>query len=117
MSRIAEQLSLEAYTPDLLSWKPAPRNPILMPEDVPLDVCVLFEKLALRVAKAGFDHYSSDAILHAIRWEEHIEKGNREFKCNDHWTAPLARWFLANHPELPKFFELRKLKEERDAEA
>lgn len=79
------------------------------PEGIPPDVCVLFEKLALQVAKAGHSRYSADAVLHRIRWYEHIDKGNREFKLNDHWTAPLSRWFLARHPDLAKqkFFETR----------
>lgn len=109
MSRI-EQL----MTTDLFSYKPAPRSPKLMPEDVPPEVCVLFERLALKVWNTGYRHFSSDAILHRIRWEEKVEKGNREFKCNDHWTAPLARWFMANHPDKVGFFETRKLKAERD---
>jgi hypothetical protein len=81
------------------------------PEDIPSEVAELFERLALQVSKAGHNRYSADAVLHRIRWHMHIERGNREFKCNDHWTAPLARWFLARHPELPKFFETRQRKE------
>lgn len=107
MSRMAEALAPSTYqTP--------PRSPLLMPEDVPPEVCVLFEQLALRVAAAGHKRFSSDAILHRIRWEHQVERGNRDFKCNDHWTAPLARWFLARHPEMAGFFSLRKLKEERN---
>lgn len=78
------------------------------PDGVPVDVCELFEKLALDVHGKGYARYSSDAVLHRIRWHMQIERGNRAFKCNDHWTAPLARWFLARHPECPKFFELRE---------
>jgi hypothetical protein len=77
------------------------------PEDIPSEVAALFERLALQVAQAGHSRYSADAVLHRIRWHMHIERGDREFKCNDHWTAPLSRWFLAKHPELPKFFETR----------
>lgn len=77
------------------------------PEGIPSDVATLFERLALQVAKAGHERYSADAILHRIRWHMHIERGNREFKCNDHWTSQLSRWFLAKHPEMPKFFETR----------
>lgn len=77
------------------------------PEEVPDDICDLFEDLALEVAGRGFKRYSADAILHRMRWHFHIEKGDREFRCNDHWTAPLARWFLERHPEHKKFFELR----------
>lgn len=101
-------------TADLFTYKPK-RLETLMPEDVPIDVCTLFDRLAKQVWDKGIRHYSADAILHRIRWEYTIEKGDREFKANDHWTAPLARWFLANHPDKKGFFALRKLKEERDA--
>lgn len=89
---------------DLLSYAP----PASYPDGVPVDVCLLFERLALDVAAAGFTHYSADAILHRIRWHNQIEKGNRGFKANNNWTAPLARWFLKRNPHLPKFFELRE---------
>lgn len=84
-----------------------PATPPQFPVDVPRDVCVLFERLALEVWSKGYRHYSSDAILHRIRWSYHIERGQRDFKCNDHWTATLARWFLLRHPKMEGFFELR----------
>lgn len=77
------------------------------PDGIPYQVCDLFERFALEVHRRGFKRYSSDAILHRIRWHEHIEMGNREFKVNDHFSAPLARWFLARHPDMEGFFELR----------
>lgn len=78
------------------------------PIGIPRDVCDLFDKLACGVASRGWQRYSSDAIVHRIRWEMHIERGDRAFKLNNNWTAPLARWWLARHPEYPKFFELRE---------
>jgi hypothetical protein len=78
------------------------------PDGIPPDVAADFERLALHVIGRGFRRYSSDAILHQLRWEHHIERGAREFKLNDHWTAPLARWFMARHPEHGKFFETRE---------
>ena len=78
------------------------------PEGVPPEVCALFDRLALDLIKRGFDRYSADAILHQIRWQMHMMRGDRTFKCNDHWTAPLARWFMAKHPKHNKFFELRE---------
>lgn len=81
---------------------------IIPPEEIPAEVSALFEQEALKVRQAGFERYSADAILHRIRWHFQVEQGQREFKCNDHWTAPLARWFLAKHPELPGFFETRE---------
>lgn len=77
-------------------------------DDVPLDVRQMFERLSLQVHARGWTHYSSDAILHRIRWEMQIERGHRSFKCNNNWTAPLARWFLARHPDMVDFFELRE---------
>lgn len=43
-----------------------------------------------------------------MRWHQHIERGNREFVCNNNWTAPLARWFMAKHPKHDGFFETRE---------
>lgn len=77
------------------------------PSEVPEPICDLFEQLALQIARAGFKRYSADAILHRIRWHFQIDRGDRDFKCNDHWTAPLARWFVARHPEHRDLFELR----------
>lgn len=77
------------------------------PDGVPEDVARLFERFALEAAKYR-KRFSADAILHRIRWFENIEQGNREFRCNDHWTALLARWFIAKHPEHSRFFELRE---------
>jgi hypothetical protein len=79
-----------------------------LPEGVPAEVCALFERLALDLIKRGFTRYSADAILHQIRWTTHMMRGDLTFKANDHWTAPLARWFLAKHPKHGKFFELRE---------
>jgi hypothetical protein len=114
MSRLAEHFGVEAYQTD---YKPAPRSPLLMPEDVPIDVCVLFESYALQAVKAGVARYSADAILHRIRWHHQVEKGNRDWKANNNWTSALARWFIAKHPDKAGFFETRKLKEERDGQA
>ncbi len=80
------------------------------PTGIPAEVCDLYEKLAFMIKGRGFDHYSSDAILHRIRWHYHIERGHREFKCNDHWTSTLSRWFLKRHPDWDGFFELRVLR-------
>jgi hypothetical protein len=78
------------------------------PPGVPPDVCKLFEEFALNLISTGWTRYSADALLHRIRWHHHVERANRAFKCNDHHTAPLARWFLARHPEHKGFFELRE---------
>lgn len=97
-------MQLDTSQPELpLVPSSAPR-----PADVPDDVADLFESLALQIAAQGFERYSARAVLHRIRWHYQVEKGLRDFKCNDHWTPGLARWFLARHPELPEFFETRR---------
>ncbi|VIO73861.1 hypothetical protein [Bradyrhizobium ivorense] len=78
------------------------------PDGIPSEVCDHFERIASELLASGFDRYSADAVLHRIRWHERVEQGNRSFKCNDHWTAPLARWFGERHPESAAFFETRE---------
>jgi hypothetical protein len=80
------------------------------PAGVPVEVCALFEKLALQLRSTGFEHYSARAIQHRIRWHFTIDKGNRDFKCNDHWTPPLSRWVMKNHPHMDGFFRIRRLR-------
>jgi hypothetical protein len=94
MSGMKDLLGDEAYAPSY-------------PVSVPVDVCNKFLSLALTAKRSGLRRYSSDAILHRIRWFEHVERGNREFKCNDHWTAPLSRWAMQTEPSLEGFFETR----------
>ena len=86
-----------------------PRPPGLpdYPPGVPREVSALFEMLALEVISKGWDQYSARAILHRIRWHKHIERGDREFKCNNNWTPTLARWFMRKYPRYDGFFETR----------
>lgn len=77
---------------------------------VPLDVLTLFERLTFEVVAQGWEHYSSDAILHRIRWHYHVDIGDRSFKCNNNWTSELARWFMDKHPHLDGFFHTRALR-------
>ena len=83
----------------------APNAP---PADCPDDVSTRFEALTLQIIASGITRYSADAVLHRIRWFEHIERGNREFTVNNNLSAPLARWFMAKPPRHNKFFETRQ---------
>jgi len=78
------------------------------PSYIPEDVCKKFEDLAFDAWEEGFDLYSARTILERIRWHYQVERGNREFKCNDHWSPDLARWFLRRHPHMTGFFNLRE---------
>jgi len=90
----------------LLDWQPPPSYP----DGVPANVCLTFERLANEVRALGFERYSADAVLHRVRWHWQIEKGERGFRCNNNWTAPLARWFAARNPDAASFFEMREAK-------
>lgn len=75
---------------------------------IPHDVRRAFYETSLKAKRAGFERYSADAILHRIRWHQHIERGNRDFKCNNNWTAQLARDAMRDLPELAGFFVTRQ---------
>ena len=97
---------------DLFGKPPGPPAPPPPPprdrlSGIPPEVVSLFEKLALEISARGFEKYSARAILHRIRWHYHIDKGDRDFTCNNNWTPTMARWFLDRHPELGDFFETR----------
>jgi hypothetical protein len=86
---------------------PPPEDPPEYPTGIPRDVLLLFEQLAMQLSANGWSHYSSDAILHRIRWHYHVERDMRDFKCNNNWTSKMARWFIKRHPLMEAFFELR----------
>ena len=78
-----------------------------LPDGPPPEVVVLFEKLALEIIGRGLPRYSARAIMHRIRWHFHIDKGYRDFTCNNNWTPQMARRFMARYPEYDNFFEIR----------
>jgi hypothetical protein len=71
----------------------------------------LFYKYTMEVKAKGFDHYSTDAIMHRIRWHRMIETDiNERFKMNDNYTSRYARLLVEKYPELDGFFRNRQLK-------
>lgn len=75
-----------------------------------------FCALANELIAAGFKHYSSDSLLHAIRVAHDIRtEGAGEFdgkrlKINNNFSSRYARKFQQNFPGLADFFEVRRLK-------
>lgn len=78
------------------------------PLGIPIEVCDLFEKLALQVQEAGWRRYSARAILHQIRWHHHMERHEVAFKINNNVTPTLSRWAMKKNPALANFFETRE---------
>jgi len=67
-----------------------------------------FCAIALRLRMAGREHYSADAILHHIRTSCDIDGRDSEpYRCNNNYTALLARRAMERHAELRGFFETR----------
>ena len=85
-----------------------------MPDGIPEDVVLLFENFALLLIKDGWEKYSARAILHRIRWHYNVEKKNRNFKANDHWTPAMSRWFMRKYPQYDGFFETRNAHDEAE---
>lgn len=83
-------------------------KPVPYPLGIPIEVCDLFERIALEIKGNGYRHYSARAILHRIRWHYHMDKHEVGFKANNNWTAPMARWVMRKRPELHSFFETRE---------
>ena len=98
--------------PDLFTYRPDKSQDAIL-VGIPPEVSQIFDRLALDLIQRGWSRYSSDAILHRIRWHFRVERGDRDFKCNDHWTARLSRWWMDKHPEHDGFFETRVLGRDR----
>ena len=76
------------------------------------EVFRLFREYAESVRGRGFTRYSADAILHRIRWWHHVERGQTEFKINDHFSSRYARLLVSVDPSFAEFFEFRRLRRE-----
>lgn len=74
------------------------------------EVFRMYRDLAEKIRAQGWTRYSSDAILHRIRWHYHVEQGNRDWKLNDHYTSRYARLLMDVDPSFRGFFETRRLR-------
>lgn len=78
-----------------------------------------FQRLTLHLIELGYQHYSSDAILHAIRIQRDLkttgagEAAGRKLKINNSTTSRYARKFHRLYPQHEGFFETRRLKTDR----
>ncbi len=113
---------------ELLSWEP-PAPPCSPPlgaigEETRFEkfdraypeIWRLFVVFTLDRIEKGFEHYSSDAIVHRIRWETDASVDDGfGFKINDHFTAYYARKFHDDYPEHKGFFRTRHSRFDREA--
>lgn len=74
----------------------------------------LFVEMTRRVINAGHIHYSSDAVLHAIRWHmDVVTKSEDGFKINNNYSAHYARKFHDCYPQHDGFFRLRRTRDSK----
>ena len=69
-----------------------------------------FREYAEELYQRGHRRYSADMILGRIRWHFQIEKGDRDWKVNDHFTSRYARLLMSTYGKFAGFFELRRLR-------
>jgi hypothetical protein len=74
-----------------------------------------FERLAfLLIREEGLERYSSDAILHIIRFYMRGRIRDRSgFRINNDYSSFYSRKFRERHPEHAGFFEVRTAKVDR----
>lgn len=72
-------------------------------------VWAAFVRLTFQLISAGRTHYSSDGILHKIRFETAIA-GNDDFKINNSYAAFYSRKFMNTYQKHKDFFSIRKQK-------
>lgn len=73
------------------------------------EVFEAFEIIAFDLIKQGHKHYSSDAILHIVRFNLNKAKGPEDqYKINNNYSAYYARLFMHYHPRYNDFFETRQ---------
>lgn len=72
-------------------------------------IWVWFQQFAYQAIEAGHARYSSDAILHRIRWHVTVETKSSEFRINNNHSAYYGRLFTKMYPNRGEFFETREL--------
>ena len=63
--------------------------------------------LCRECTQRGLKRYGIRALWERMRWHFQVEKGDEEFKLNDHFPPYYARFIMERHPEFRGFFETR----------
>lgn len=100
----------ERPQPDLFDWIGTPDQEADFAEfdAAHPEVWRLYERFALDLVRRGFEHHSSDAVLHRVRWETDANTGGKPWKINNNFTPMYARKFHRAHPHLAGFFRTRR---------
>jgi len=65
-------------------------------------------ELTSEVKGRGFNHFGIRMIWERMRWFFKFERGNDDYKLNDHYPPYYARYIMERNPDLAGFFETRE---------
>jgi len=74
---------------------------------IPKDIQDQFLEIAILLRNRRISKTGAGFIFERIRWERWVDRGQREFKCNNNWRAVLSRWAMEIDPGLKGFFDVR----------
>lgn len=74
------------------------------------DFYPLFDKFTRQLILSGVKKSSAWLVCNRIRWESMIQTVGNEYKISNDFIALLARKFLSENPEHPKFFTIKEMK-------
>ena len=73
----------------------------------------LFKQFSFEVIESGRKKYSAWQVIGRCRWETDIQTTGKEFKISNDFIAYYARLFMETYPEHKGFFQIKKLKSEK----
>ena len=68
-----------------------------------------FRRMAFQIKSTGRKFYSSDAIIHALRYDFDIRTTGEPFKISNTLSAMYARFLVYKEPEFVDFFKFKKV--------
>lgn len=74
-------------------------------DEVPLPYRQQFVEMSLHMKARGHHQMSARAIMDLIRWETIVPV--RITSAHNNWSPALARWAMAEHPELQGFYPIK----------
>lgn len=74
------------------------------------DFFPLFDKFTRQLIKSGVTKSSAWLVCNRIRWESMIVTVGNDYKISNDFIALLARKWLKENPEYPKFFTIKEMK-------
>ncbi len=77
----------------------------------------MFKRFTMQAIESGRTRFGARMVWERMRWYTMIEarEARFQFKLNDHYPPYYARLFMDEHPRYQGFFELRRVRGERQS--